>query len=190
MSSESASSASSTSSTSSDSSSEGGDRTVRTDRLTVDEIGTGDLDGVWWPSSTTAADAVPQLVGDLPDGLGRVLRIALPMPDWSDEKPKTVTVDDRPVHIAWFTGMRRHTARVTFDTDAIITVLVLPPDTEQDAASNALNANAEERSRSHLLETAGVETADSGDSDTDSDAPGSDTGDSGNDSAVGGDSEG
>lgn len=129
------------------------DRTVSTDRLTLDEIGAGDLDGVWWPTTTTAAEAIPQLVNDLPEGLGRVTRIALPMPDWSDEQPKTVTVDDHQVHVAWFTGMRRRTARVTFDTDVSATVLVLPPDAEQDTATEALKASAEERSRSGLLGT-------------------------------------
>ncbi len=127
------------------------DRTVRAERLTVDEIGSGELDGVWWPTSATATEAVPQLVDDLPDGLGRVQRVALPRADWSDEQPKAATVGGRPLRLAWFDGMRRHTARITFDTDAVITVLVLPPDTEQDAAESALRASAEERSRSQLL---------------------------------------
>src|SRR4051794_27627690 len=41
---------------------------VQTDRLTVDdEVGTGPLDGAWWPSSSTAADVVSELVSALPD---------------------------------------------------------------------------------------------------------------------------
>jgi hypothetical protein len=130
---------------------------VQTERLTVHrEPGTGALDGAWWPSSSTAADVIPDLVGELPDELGRVSRVALSMADWSDEQPKTVPVGDRPVRLAWFAGMARHTARVTFENDEAITVLVLPPDTEQEAASSVLSTVGESRSRSELLAEAGL----------------------------------
>jgi Family of unknown function (DUF5994) len=129
---------------------------VQTDRLTVDErFGTGALDGAWWPTSSTAADAVPELVGELADAVGRVTRIALSMPDWTDEKPKTVHVRDHVVHLAWFAGMPRHTARVTFEEGEVITLLLVPPETEQDTASAVLATAAEDRSLSLLAEKDG-----------------------------------
>jgi hypothetical protein len=131
---------------------------VQTDRLTVDdELGTGPLDGAWWPSSATAADVVTELVSALPDDLGRVIRISLCMTDWSEDQPKSVPVEDGQVHLAWFTGMQRHTARITFEDDEAITVLVIPPDTEQETAASLLKSAAEDRSRSELLAEAGIE---------------------------------
>lgn len=142
-----------------ESAAEGGFR-VHTERLTVDEaIGTGPLDGAWWPTSQQASEAVVGLVEDLGDAFGRVTRIALPMKDWSDERPKTVQVDGRAVHLAWFAGMRRQTARVTFESDEAITVVVLPVDSDKDAAASALSAAAEDRSSADLLQEAGAETA-------------------------------
>jgi hypothetical protein len=133
---------------------------VHTERLTVDEtLGTGPHDGAWWPTSENASEAVVGLVQDLGDHFGRVTRIALPMSDWSDEQPKTVQVDGRSVHLAWFAGMQRRTARVTNERDEAITVVVLPVDSEKEAASSALSLAAEDRSSADLLQEAGATTS-------------------------------
>jgi hypothetical protein len=131
---------------------------VRTERLFLEEEwGSGPLDGTWWPDSPDAAQAVPGLVEALPGEL-RVSRLALPMPDWSDDQPKTVRLDDdRTIHLAWFAGMQRHTARITFETGDAVTVLVLPSDTEAEAASNVLSRAGEQLSREDLLAEAGVD---------------------------------
>jgi hypothetical protein len=131
---------------------------VRSERFALeDEWGAGPLDGAWWPESPEATQAVPDLLELLPDEL-RVSRVALPMPDWSDDRPKTLRLDDdRTIHLAWFAGMQRHTARITFETGDAVTVLVLPSDTEAGAASNVLSQVGDQRSREDLLAEAGVE---------------------------------
>ncbi|MDQ1632617.1 MAG: hypothetical protein QOC80_2589 [Frankiaceae bacterium] len=133
-------------------------RGVRSDRLVLeDEWGAGPLDGAWWPDSEDAVRAVPGLVEALPDTVGLVSRLALPMSDWSDDQPKTLQLEDRTIHLAWFAGMQRHTARITFESGDAVTVLVLPPDTEAGTASNVLSQAAEQRSREDLLAEAGLE---------------------------------
>lgn len=133
-------------------------RGVRSDRLVLEEEwGAGPLDGAWWPDSEEAARAVPGLVEALPDTLGPVSRLALPMPDWSADQPKTLQLENRTIHLAWFAGMQRHTARITFESGDAVTVLVLPSDTEAEAASNVLSQAGGERSREDLLADAGVE---------------------------------
>jgi hypothetical protein len=133
-------------------------RGVRSDRLVLeDQWGAGPLDGAWWPDSEDAVRAVPGLVEALPDTAGPVSRLALPMSDWSDDQPKTMQLEDRTIHLAWFAGMQRHTARITFESGDAVTVLVLPTDTEAETASNVLSQAGEQRSREDLLAEAGVE---------------------------------
>lgn len=131
---------------------------VNAERVSLDaELGLGAVDGAWWPRSDRAADEVPELLEALPDDLGRVLRVALRMDDWSDDQPRVVQVDGHPLHLAWFAGMRRHTAHLTFEGEASAVLLVLPSDTDEAAAREVLDAVGEERSREDLLSRAGVE---------------------------------
>jgi hypothetical protein len=147
--------ASKTSETSEDSEEQRTGLRVSSDRFSLDhEVGVGAVDGAWWPNTDEAPEAVPQLLKEFPEELGRVTS------DWSDDQPKTVPVDDRSVHLAWFSGMHRHTARVTFENDDPVVLLVLPPSTDGQAARHVLEAVGEERSRRDLLAEAGIEPED------------------------------
>lgn len=131
---------------------------VRAERVSLDaELGIGAVDGAWWPRSDRAADEVPELLEALPEDLGRVLRIALRMDDWSEDRPRVVSVDGHPLHLAWFAGMRRHTAHLTFEGDATAVLLLVPSETDEAAAREVLDAVGDERSREDLLARAGVE---------------------------------
>jgi hypothetical protein len=153
--------ASKTSETSEDSEEQRTGLRVSSDRFSLDhEVGVGAVDGAWWPNTDEAPEAVPQLLKEFPEELGRVTRVALNTSDWSDDQPKTVPVDDRSVHLAWFSGMHRHTARVTFENDDPVVLLVLPPSTDEQAARHVLEAVGEERSRRDLLAEAGIEPED------------------------------
>lgn len=131
---------------------------VQAERVSLDgEIGPGAVDGAWWPRSDRAADEVGELAEALPDDLGRLQRVALSMDDWSDDQPRAVHVFGHPLHLAWFTGLRRHTAHLTFEGGHEADLLVLPSDTEDAAAREVLEAVGKDRSRTDLLARAGID---------------------------------
>lgn len=58
----------------------GARRTARPVRLTLSAHLGGDIDGAWWPYTSSVADELPQLVGCLHKSLGEILDISI---NWS-----------------------------------------------------------------------------------------------------------
>ncbi len=108
-------------------------------RLTLSEdFGRGRLDGAWWPRSRDLETELRDLLGALPESLGRLARVVCSAPDW-DRAPQKVTVGDALVEIARFPREDAHLV-ILILSSRNLTLLVVPPDTAADKAAEAMLA--------------------------------------------------
>ncbi|HEX4357446.1 MAG TPA: DUF5994 family protein [Pseudonocardia sp.] len=117
---------------------------------------TGFVDGAWWPESRDLAAQVPALLEALPAGLGRIERVSYNLDSW-DTTTRGLRVDGTVVHLAGYRTQNRDTVDV-IGRDELITLLVVPPDTAEDAAHRAMQAASSAGNKdgiSALLATAG-----------------------------------
>ncbi|MEU4829600.1 DUF5994 family protein [Streptosporangium sp. NPDC023615] len=102
----------------------------------------GAVDGGWWPRSRDAAAELPGLIADIDHRLNRpVLRVGLPLESW-DDIPHRVAAPGRQVKVGWFRHMDAHTVTLIGANTEPVTLRVIPPDTEDGAATDALTAAA------------------------------------------------
>ena len=99
---------------------------------------TGFVDGAWWPASRDLAAELPALAAELATGLGRVESVSYNINAW-DAAPRKITVDGAAVRLAGYRTQDHDTVDVISDRRRL-TLLVVPPETEPQAAQDALNA--------------------------------------------------
>jgi hypothetical protein len=102
---------------------------------------TGYVDGGWWPRSTDPVGEFPGLIGALHSLVGQVSRVAYNLDFWAPVHRK-LTVDGRVVRCEGFHTMNAHTVTAIGVDSRRVTVLVVPPDTPDDVAQEALRAAA------------------------------------------------
>ncbi|TFV61482.1 hypothetical protein E4P42_00865 [Mycobacterium sp. PS03-16] len=110
-------------------------------RLTVAAMLGGDLDGAWWPYSTSMARELPQLIEVLNGRVGSVLDITV---NWSSLEGAR-HLDPRSAHRGpAFPGQRARHKRVLTATGKRATahLLVVPPDTNRALAVMVLRQAA------------------------------------------------
>ncbi|MFI6507052.1 DUF5994 family protein [Streptosporangium sp. NPDC050855] len=102
----------------------------------------GAVDGAWWPRSRDAAAELPGLIADIDRRLDRpVLRVGLPLDSW-DDIPHRIAAPGRQVKIGWFRHMDAHVVTLIGANMEPVNLRVIPPDTEEGAAGEALTAAA------------------------------------------------
>jgi hypothetical protein len=105
-------------------------------RLETTHARGGVLDGAWWPRSRDIGAELPSLITALTEHLGPVTRVGLDAGTW-DELPTRLTVEGRVVHIDSF-PVGDDTVLITRGDRDYFSLLVVPPDTEPDAARAAM----------------------------------------------------
>ncbi len=98
---------------------------------------TGYVDGAWWPRSRDLSAELPALLAVLAVRLGRVHRVSYNLTDWT-AAPRRITVDGQPVRLGGFHSQHTHTVDVIGPNEPRITLLVIPPETKQATAQQAL----------------------------------------------------
>lgn len=107
-------------------------------RLKPNGPSTGFVDGAWWPRSRDLAAEVPALAEELAVRLGPAQRVAFGLSSW-DTPPRRFLVGDSRVRLEGFLHQDQHIVHVTGDRGRI-SLLLVPPATEEHAARDALTA--------------------------------------------------
>ncbi|MEU8431891.1 DUF5994 family protein [Streptomyces sp. NPDC029216] len=105
-------------------------------RLETTHSRQGVLDGAWWPRTRDVEQEVPALVSVLTEHLGPITRVGLDATAW-DGIPTRLVIDDRVVHLDSF-PVGDDTVLITRGDKDHFALMVVPPDTEPDAARTAM----------------------------------------------------
>ncbi|MDI9888556.1 DUF5994 family protein [Streptomyces sp. HNM0645] len=105
-------------------------------RLETTHSRQGVLDGAWWPRTRDVAREVSALVSALAEHLGPITRVGLDAVAWN-AIPTRLVVDDRVVHLDSF-PVGDDTVLITRGERDHFALMVVPPDTEPDAARAAM----------------------------------------------------
>ncbi len=99
------------------------------------------LDGAWWPRTRDLGSEVPGLIGVLQDKGIRINRVAYSPAGW-DDRPRRLPAKGRNVRLGWFAGTDPLLVMVTGSAGERLDLLVVPPDTAQPRAAEAMAAAA------------------------------------------------
>ena len=99
---------------------------------------TGFVDGAWWPASRDLAAELPALAAAVTSRLGPVEAVSYNIDAW-DATPRRVAVGGAVVRMAGYHTQARDTVDVR-GARHLLTLLVVPPDTEPRTAAAALAA--------------------------------------------------
>ncbi|MFD8912990.1 DUF5994 family protein [Streptomyces sp. NPDC059575] len=105
-------------------------------RLETTESREGVLDGAWWPRSRDITAELPALLSALAGHLGPLTRVGLDTTAW-EGLPTRIVVDGRVVRVDSF-PLGDDTVLITRGDRDIFSLLVVPPDTEPEAARAAM----------------------------------------------------
>lgn len=128
-------------------------RLPRLPRLALEapSTGRGMFDGAWWPRSDDATEELPDLVAAIGAHGGRVVRVGIHRPHWH-RIPHTVVIGgSHPVRVSPV-STTAHTVVLTRSLRDQLLLLVVPPDTDTDAASAAMTAAATADSRTNAAD--------------------------------------
>jgi hypothetical protein len=99
---------------------------------------TGYVDGAWWPRSRDLAEELPALLSVLAVRTGPIERMSYHLTEW-DPPARTIVVDGALVHLGGYRTQPAHTVDL-LAARMQVTLLVVPPDTEPEAAHRMLTA--------------------------------------------------
>jgi hypothetical protein len=100
------------------------------------------LDGGWWPRSTDPEVELPGLVLVLSERYGPIRQLMLNRDVW-DAWPRRLAVDARIVRIGWFASVDPALAIATTDHGDQLDLLVVPPETAEGPARDAMERSAD-----------------------------------------------
>lgn len=112
----------------------------------------GFVDGAWWPASRDLAAELPDLVAALAARMGTVERVGYNLGAW-DVVPRKVRVDGQVVRMGGFRSQDAATLRVLGARNGL-TLLVVPPETDERAAQRILTSASRGEDIDALLSTA------------------------------------
>lgn len=98
---------------------------------------TGYVDGAWWPRSRDLSAELPTLLAVLAIRLGAVERVSYNLATW-EAAPRRLDVNGRQLRLGGFHAQHAHTVDVIGANGARLTLLVLPPGADPDAAHRTL----------------------------------------------------
>ena len=115
------------------------------------------LDGGWWPRSADPAAELPGLILALDERYGPVTKIMLGVADWDSSRPRRLRIDGpagrRVMRLGWFATMPAGLLTVIYAGGHRTDLLIIPPDTSEQAAEAAMEqaTQAGNRSRTPAL---------------------------------------
>jgi len=98
---------------------------------------TGYVDGAWWPLSLDLPTELPALIEVLAVRLGRVERVSYNLDAW-DAAPRRIHIEGYPIRLDGFRLQNPHTMDVIGLNRTRLTLLVIPPLTDETTARKAL----------------------------------------------------
>jgi hypothetical protein len=105
--------------------------------------GGGYVDGAWWPRSRDAGVEFRDVLAAVRDQVGEVERISYPLADGWQIAHRKLVVDGRLVRLEGFHSMPADTLALIGTQQRRLILLVVAPDTAQDAATTALRTAAD-----------------------------------------------
>ncbi|MEU8632816.1 DUF5994 family protein [Amycolatopsis sp. NPDC048633] len=120
---------------------------------------TGHVDGAWWPHARDLAAELPALLAELGTRLGRIDRVTYQLGEWQ-APDRRLTVGEHVVRLEGFRSQRADSVTVVAWDRSLLTLLVVPPETDPDTAQQALTKAAAEgntEDSAQLLATRGTE---------------------------------
>ncbi|OLT51770.1 hypothetical protein BJF87_15160 [Gordonia sp. CNJ-863] len=111
----------------------------------------GSVDGAWWPRSRDLATELPDIAQALDTRLPRLERVGYRIADWDAAPDRKIAVDGRSVHLEGFTTWPPGVVRFSCPSGTL-TLAVLGPDTDSDAAHETM-MRAAERTNTQSAET-------------------------------------
>jgi len=108
-------------------------------RLSMKPVGstTGFVDGAWWPYSTELATEVPALLAAITGRLGSIERVSYNLAGWASAS-RRVDAGGIRVRLDGFRTRPPDTIDVSGVNDHRVTLLVIPPTTDQAAARDIM----------------------------------------------------
>ena len=108
-------------------------------RLDMKPVGstTGFVDGAWWPYSTVLATEVPALLAAITGRLGSIERVSYNLAGWASAS-RRVDAGGIRVRLDGFRTRPPDTIDVSGVNDHRVTLLVIPPTTDQAAARDIM----------------------------------------------------
>lgn len=97
------------------------------------------IDGAWWPRSTNMVDELAGLAASLADRLGRIVMVGYHRNGWHNT-PALAQIDGHAIELLGFTSDEPASVIVMGDSGRHITLHVIRPDTEEDAARRELDS--------------------------------------------------
>ena len=99
--------------------------------------------GAWWPRSRDAATELRALLPELSERLGGpVTRVSLNIDAWDADQPRRLRVGDRVVRLGWFHTLDPATVTIARGSDPRVTLHLVPPELDSDAADKLMRAAA------------------------------------------------
>ena len=123
--------------------------TSQAPRLLLDTTGAKNtlLDGAWWPRSTDPLAELPELVLAI-DGVHEpVKRLILHAGEWA-EQPMKLQVGERVIRIGYFAS-QPVSLLTAISGQSRVDLLVIPPDTDPDAADEAMKLSTSAGNQVH-----------------------------------------
>ena len=108
-------------------------------RLDMKPVGstTGFVDGAWWPYSTELATEVPALLAAITGRLGSIERVSYNLAGWASAS-RRVDAGGIRVRLDGFRTRPPDTIDVSGVNDHRVTLLVIPPTTDQSTAQDIM----------------------------------------------------
>ena len=108
-------------------------------RLDMKPVGstTGFVDGAWWPYSTELATEIPALLAAITGRLGSIERVSYNLAGWASAS-RRVDAGGIRVRLDGFRTRPPDTIDVSGVNDHRVTLLVIPPTTDQSTAQDIM----------------------------------------------------
>ncbi|MEE2853620.1 MAG: DUF5994 family protein [Actinomycetota bacterium] len=97
------------------------------------------VDGAWWPRSTNLSCELPSLVASLRGRLGQIVMVGYRRNGWHDT-PAVAEIDGHTIELLGFVSDEEASVIVLGGNGRHLTLHVIRPDTDEDAARRALDA--------------------------------------------------
>lgn len=120
---------------------------------------TGHVDGAWWPYSTDLMVELPQLLRVISVRLGSIDRVGYRVSEWRSGS-RRMLFPDNLARLNWSLHQPCNTISVEGEHGSVLTLLVVPPETEPHAAHTSMMTAAAPGNTKTVNQLLSVDTPD------------------------------